>query len=65
MLGRLLFPNLLQRCLSSTRSLLVKKMPPRLVIPESDMTEVFVKGSGPGGQKIVSVTLMKPANEVE
>ncbi|KAF1827505.1 uncharacterized protein K489DRAFT_302942, partial [Dissoconium aciculare CBS 342.82] len=29
-----------------------KALPPRLVIPESDLDESFLKGSGPGGQKI-------------
>lgn len=31
---------------------LAKPLPPRLVIPESDVEESFLKGSGPGGQKI-------------
>lgn len=31
---------------------LEKPLPPRIVIPESDITESFLKGSGPGGQKI-------------
>jgi len=31
-----------------------KKMPDRpAFVPESDLTEAFLKGSGPGGQKIV------------
>ncbi|KAF2810582.1 uncharacterized protein BDZ99DRAFT_347894, partial [Mytilinidion resinicola] len=29
-----------------------KPLPPRLVIPENDIIENFLKGSGPGGQKI-------------
>ncbi|KAF2083887.1 hypothetical protein K490DRAFT_21891, partial [Saccharata proteae CBS 121410] len=29
-----------------------KPLPPRPVIDEKDITEVFLKGSGPGGQKI-------------
>ncbi|KAF2162040.1 hypothetical protein M409DRAFT_69281 [Zasmidium cellare ATCC 36951] len=29
-----------------------KPLPPRLVIPEIDITESFLKGTGPGGQKI-------------
>lgn len=29
-----------------------KPLPPRLVIPETDITESFLKGTGPGGQKI-------------
>jgi hypothetical protein len=32
--------------------LLAKPLPPRLIIPESDLEENFLKGSGPGGQKI-------------
>lgn len=33
----------------------VKQMPPRPKIDESDVTGAYLKGSGPGGQKIVSV----------
>jgi protein subunit release factor B len=29
-----------------------KALPPRMVIPETDLEESFLKGSGPGGQKI-------------
>lgn len=29
------------------------QMPPRLVLKEEDIQEAFLKGSGPGGQKIV------------
>jgi hypothetical protein len=44
-----------QRCLSTSSSLWKKKMPDRPPpINEEDFTEVFLKGSGPGGQKIVS-----------
>ncbi len=32
--------------------LLSKQLPPRRVIPESEIIENFLKGSGPGGQKI-------------
>lgn len=32
---------------------LAAQLPRRLVIPEEDMEENFLKGSGPGGQKIV------------
>lgn len=32
--------------------LLEKPLPPRMVIPEGDLIESFLKGSGPGGQKI-------------
>ncbi|KAI5357996.1 Putative peptide chain release factor class I [Septoria linicola] len=29
-----------------------KPLPPRIVVPEKDMIESFLKGTGPGGQKI-------------
>lgn len=31
------------------------RIPPRLVINEADIEEAFLKGSGPGGQKIVGI----------
>ncbi|KAL8734503.1 MAG: hypothetical protein Q9166_001403 [cf. Caloplaca sp. 2 TL-2023] len=31
---------------------LAAQLPPRMVIPEDDVKESFLKGSGPGGQKI-------------
>ena len=34
----------------------VKQMPPRPKIAEEDLQEAFLKGSGPGGQKIVRST---------
>ena len=38
----------------TTASLWKKKMPDRpAFVPESELTEAFLKGSGPGGQKIV------------
>ncbi|KAI9822273.1 MAG: hypothetical protein M1832_003096 [Thelocarpon impressellum] len=43
------------RAFTTAPSLLSKppaQFPPRLVIPESDILETFLKGSGPGGQKI-------------
>ena len=37
------------------------QLPPRLVIAEKDIEESFLKGSGPGGQKIVWLhTLISP-----
>jgi protein subunit release factor B len=36
----------------STPPTLSKQLPPRRVIPESEIIENFLKGSGPGGQKI-------------
>ena len=40
------------RLFSSTLSQQEKALPPRRVIDESEITESFLKGSGPGGQKI-------------
>ncbi|KAI9742003.1 MAG: hypothetical protein M1834_000392 [Cirrosporium novae-zelandiae] len=40
------------RLLTYTPIPLIKQMPPRPKIDESDITEAFLKGSGPGGQKI-------------
>lgn len=42
----------LQRSFSVCTALLEKPMPPRMVIPEADIQESFLKGTGPGGQKI-------------
>ncbi|EGP90127.1 unnamed protein product [Zymoseptoria tritici ST99CH_1A5] len=42
----------LVRSFSSRHALFEKPLPPRVVIVESDITEAFLKGSGPGGQKI-------------
>ena len=51
--------------LTSSASLIVRRgftdnnvkaaaqLPPRMVIKEEDIEEAFLKGSGPGGQKIV------------
>jgi protein subunit release factor B len=33
-------------------ALLAKTLPPRVPLPDSDLIENFLKGSGPGGQKI-------------
>lgn len=42
------------RSFFSTASLLLKDkpLPPRPIIPDADLLESFLKGSGPGGQKI-------------
>ncbi|KAF2280414.1 uncharacterized protein EI97DRAFT_430142 [Westerdykella ornata] len=40
------------RAFTTTSLNLQKHFPPRLVIPDSDIEENFLKGSGPGGQKI-------------
>lgn len=42
----------LRHAFHSTPSLPSKQLPPRRVIPESEIIENFLKGSGPGGQKI-------------
>ncbi|KAJ4378685.1 hypothetical protein N0V86_005556 [Didymella sp. IMI 355093] len=42
----------LRHALHSSAVLLAKQMPPRRIIPESEIIENFLKGSGPGGQKI-------------
>ena len=36
-------------------ALAIKQMPPRPTINEEDIEESFLKGSGPGGQKIVCI----------
>ena len=41
-------PNFSTICL-----LQIKQMPPRPSVNEAEITEAFLKGSGPGGQKIV------------
>lgn len=45
-------PALRIATLHSSAALLGKSLPPRRVIPESEIVENFLKGSGPGGQKI-------------
>lgn len=40
------------RLFSTTSRILEKPLPPRPVIIEGDITEAFLKGTGPGGQKI-------------
>jgi len=45
-----------QRGIAATSSVWVKKMPDRPPpVNEDDFTEAFLKGSGPGGQKIVGL----------
>nr|KMM71434.1 peptidyl-tRNA hydrolase domain-containing protein [Coccidioides posadasii RMSCC 3488] len=41
-----------RRPLSSSNALAAKQMPPRPTIDESEITGTYLKGSGPGGQKI-------------
>ena len=41
-------------------------MPPRLVLKEEDIEEAFLKGSGPGGQKIVNrLSYGTPVHQVQ
>lgn len=48
-----------RRAISATSSAWAKKMPDRpKPIKEEEFTEAFLKGSGPGGQKIVSTFVM-------
>ena len=35
-----------------------KPLPPRLKIPDAELTVAYLKGSGPGGQKIVRLQLL-------
>ena len=49
---RTTFPSTLRAFFSTTISLSQKPLPPRPTILETDITEAFLKGTGPGGQKI-------------
>ncbi|KAH6642378.1 RF-1 domain-containing protein [Boeremia exigua] len=49
---RLSVYHTLRHAFHSSALLLSKQLPPRRVIPESEIIENFLKGSGPGGQKI-------------
>jgi hypothetical protein len=46
-------PTQLKRTFTSTPSTAAAHLPPRPVIKEADLEEAFLRGSGPGGQKIV------------
>jgi len=57
------------RLFSNSVSLPVKQMPPRSKINESEVTGTYLKGSGPGGQKINKTNsavqiIHKPTNTV-
>ncbi|KAL2055063.1 hypothetical protein ABVK25_004401 [Lepraria finkii] len=41
-----------RRSFTSSNALAAARLPPRMVIKEEDIKEAFLKGSGPGGQKI-------------
>jgi len=40
------------RLFTTSRAVPAKNLPPRRIIPDSEFTEKFLHGSGPGGQKI-------------
>lgn len=42
----------IQRSISASAIVLEKPLPPRRVVSEDEITESFLKGTGPGGQKI-------------
>ena len=52
MRSRITLHHTVRHALHSSAVLLSKQLPPRRVIPESEIIENFLKGSGPGGQKI-------------
>lgn len=45
--------SLVTRHFTSQNVVKAAQMPPRLVLNEEDLEEAYLKGSGPGGQKIV------------
>ncbi|KAG9719516.1 hypothetical protein KCU59_g18006, partial [Aureobasidium melanogenum] len=45
-------PSTPRALFTTTTTLSQKPLPPRPTILESDITEAFLKGTGPGGQKI-------------
>ncbi|GAQ03628.1 uncharacterized peptide chain release factor-like protein C1105.18c, mitochondrial [Aspergillus lentulus] len=45
-------PPLLRRSFTRVSSLSAKQLPPRLKIDDADLTVSYLKGTGPGGQKI-------------
>lgn len=45
-------PRTLRHAFHSSTAVFSKQLPPRRIIPESEIIENFLKGSGPGGQKI-------------
>jgi hypothetical protein len=45
--------RLLFRPFSTSKILAVKQLPPRPKLDDKDITGSYLKGSGPGGQKIV------------
>lgn len=47
-------PGQVERLFSLSARTLDKPLPPRLKLNDADLTISYLKGSGPGGQKIVS-----------
>jgi len=52
----------LWRAFGSAQGLSAKPLPPRPTVEEVEIEENFLKGSGPGGQKIVSQSLINIAD---
>lgn len=50
---------MLTRPFTSGNAVAAAQMPPRLVLKEEDIEEAFLKGSGPGGQKIVRHSILR------
>ena len=48
-----LIAHLVRRDLSTSHVAAAAQLPPRMIVNEKDIDEAFLKGSGPGGQKIV------------
>ena len=48
-----LIVRLVRRNLSTSHVSAAAQLPPRMIVNERDIEEAFLKGSGPGGQKIV------------
>ena len=51
---------IIKRSFTSAASLRRKSLPPRLTFNENELEESFIRGSGPGGQKIVRSPLVFP-----
>ena len=45
--------HLVRRKLSTSHVMAAAQLPRRMIVNEKDIEEAFLKGSGPGGQKIV------------
>ena len=56
-----LIVHLVRRNLSTSHVAAAAQLPPRMIVNEGDIEEAFLKGSGPGGQKIVRYA-SKPAS---